>query len=121
MGVPLDAIQSVQCRPNVAEAVLWGLPFTFCCLDDVLVASPYPTFHKEHLCTVFEWLDAHGLIIHREKCTFGQAYITFLEHGMNVDSIAPSWPRWMLSGMSPPPAKHAWALFKFFSMINHYD
>ena len=71
-----NAAQTFQC---FMDQVLRGLDF---CYDyiDVLVASPSPEEHKQHLRQVFERLRHYGIIINPQKCVFGAPSVEFLGH-----------------------------------------
>jgi hypothetical protein len=53
---------------RMMDRVLAGLPFTYCYLDDLRIASPDFETHKQHLRLVFERLQQFGLVINQEKC-----------------------------------------------------
>ena len=63
--------------------------FVFVYMDDILVASRNKKEHKLHLSTLFDRLQAHGLVIKLEKCKFGVAEIDFLGHRVSKDGIRP--------------------------------
>lgn len=71
------------------NSVLQGLDFTFCYIDDILIASDTPDQHYEHVKTVFERLDKHGLTINLAKCCFGTDKLEFLGHQVSPDGIRP--------------------------------
>jgi hypothetical protein len=58
---------------RMMDRVLAGLPFTYCYLDDLRIASPDLETHKQHLRLVFERLQQFGLVINQEKCVFAVA------------------------------------------------
>lgn len=67
MGVLPDAIRPMQWGtiiPMADELSPAMAPIHLRYLGDDLVISPSPKCHEEHLCIVFECLDAHELIIH---------------------------------------------------------
>lgn len=62
------------------DRVLAGLPFTYCYLDDLRIASPDLETHKKHLRLVFERLQQYGLVINQEKCVCAVSSFEFLGH-----------------------------------------
>jgi hypothetical protein len=56
---------------RLMDSLLGNLPFAFVYLDDILVASPSAAEHQRHLAVVFSLLQANGLIVNVDKCTFG--------------------------------------------------
>jgi hypothetical protein len=61
------------------DQIFFDLPCVFVYLDDLLVTS----------CSVAEHLQANGLVINLEKCTFGQPRLEFLGHVVHADGISP--------------------------------
>ncbi len=48
-----------------------GLDFMFVYLDDVIIGSLSMSEHVQHMRTLFQRLQAAGLVINQEKCVFG--------------------------------------------------
>ncbi len=71
------------------DRVLAGLPFTYCYLDDLRVASPDLEAHKKHLRLVFERLRQYGLVINQEKCVFAVSSFEFLGHLVSAQGARP--------------------------------
>lgn len=76
-----NAAQTFQ---RFMDAVLRGLDFVFCFVDDILIASANEAEHKQHLRLVFEHLQEHGVSINAAKCTFGSPSVRYL--GYLIDS-----------------------------------
>ncbi len=55
---------------RMMDRVLTGLPFAYCYLDDLRIASPDRATHFSHLRQVFGRLRDFGLVISLEKCDF---------------------------------------------------
>ena len=90
-----NAGSSFQC---MMDRVIRGLPFVFCYLDDLRVASRSPQEHMEHLFILFQRLREFGLVINLEKCTFNVPEIEFLGHTVSACGALPlSSPMWRLS------------------------
>jgi hypothetical protein len=53
---------------RLMDRILAGLPFFFCYLDDIIIASRIKHEHLEHLRAVFTRLRDAGLVINTEKC-----------------------------------------------------
>ena len=71
------------------DRVLAELPFIFVYLDDVLVASPDHTSHRQHLREVLRRLCENGLTINPQKSIFGQEEVKFLGHLVLASGIRP--------------------------------
>lgn len=81
-----NARQTVQ---RLMHGILQGLPFTFVCIDDILIASRIPEDHLLHLRAVFQHLQDIGLIERPEKCLFGRDQLPFLGHLVSSEGISP--------------------------------
>ena len=57
------------------------LPFVFCYLDDVLIASPVQGLHLD-LRQILDLFRLHGFTINPSKCEFGKPQTTFLGHNI---------------------------------------
>ncbi len=55
---------------QMMDCVLAGLPFMYCYLDDLRIASLDLETHMQHLLLVFARLQEFGLAINCEKCVF---------------------------------------------------
>jgi hypothetical protein len=82
LQISSNAFWSSQCRQQSQWIihVLAGLPFTYCYLDDLQIASPDFKTHQLHLHLVFERLHEFGLVINPEKCVFAVASFASLSH-----------------------------------------
>ncbi len=71
---------------RLKDRVLAGLAFTFLYLDDIIIASPSMEQDVEE---VFRRLQAAGLVINFEKCTFALPEVDFLGHRVSASGFAP--------------------------------
>ena len=74
---------------RMMDRVLVNLPFSYCYLDDLRVASPDLKTHQQHLYQVFERLREFGLVINLEKCVFAVASFEFLGHVVSAEGAKP--------------------------------
>jgi hypothetical protein len=74
---------------RMVDRVLVGLPFTYCYLDDLRVASVDLETHMQHLHLVFARLREFGLVINREKCTFPVDTLELLGHQVSAQGAQP--------------------------------
>ena len=93
LRMPYGLRNSGQTFQRFMDEVLRGLQFTFCYLDDILVASASVADHMHHLRVVMSRLEQYGLLVNPSKCSFGQVSLSFLGH--HIDSY----------GMRPLPNK----------------
>ena len=58
-------------------------------MDNVLVASRNEIEHQEDLHRVLQQLEAHGLVLNKEKCVFSAAQVDYLGHMVDASSLRP--------------------------------
>ncbi len=73
------------------QRVLAGLAFAFVYLDDIIIASPSMEQHQQDVEEVFRRLQAAGLVINFEKCTFAVLEVDFLGHRVFA-RVSPPFP-----------------------------
>ena len=87
---------------RLMDKILRGLPFASTYIDDILVFSPDPIKHKEHLRQVFKYLQEAGLTPRGRKCHIGLTQVTYLGHVFSAKGMSPDprktlaiseWPR----------------------------
>jgi len=66
------------------DNALKRLNFTFCHLDDILVASSNEQEHLQHPDTLFKRLQDYKLTVNVSKCVFGVEEISFLGYSVRV-------------------------------------
>jgi hypothetical protein len=102
------------------DRVLAGLPFTYCYLDDLRVASIDLETHMQHLHLVFARLRQFGLVINREKCTFAVDTFEFLGHQVSAQGAKPLRSYVEAVEKRPPPTTVK-ELQMFLGLINFYQ
>ncbi len=73
---------------RLMDRVLAGLAFAFVYLDNIIIASPSMEQHQQDVEEVFRWLQAAGLVINFEKCTFAVPKVDFLRHQVSASGFA---------------------------------
>jgi hypothetical protein len=104
---------------RMMDCVLAGLPFTYCYLDDLRVASVDLETHMQHLHLVFARLREFGLVINREKCTFAVDTFEFLGHQVSAQGAKPLCSYVEVVEKRPPPTTVK-ELQMFLGLINFY-
>ena len=117
--MPFGLKNAAQTFQRLMDAVVRDLPFLFVYLDDILVASESRERHVQHLETLFERLQQHGLVIHPKKCQFGRATIDFLGHRVSAAGAVPLPERVEAIARFPRPVSVK-ALREFLGMVNFY-
>lgn len=99
--------------------VLYGLDFVYAFIDDLLVASPDESTHRNHLRSVLQRLEDSGITINPSKCVFGQPEVKFLGFTVNKEGIKPPVEKVAAICEYPKP-KTIEELRRFLGMINFY-
>ena len=71
------------------DQALQKLPFCYVYIDDLLIASPTPDEHTEHLRQVFQRLSDHRIVINPAKCVLGVSELDLLGHRVSANGIRP--------------------------------
>jgi hypothetical protein len=85
-GIIRHSSQTFQC---FMDSLFKDLPFVFCYLDDLIIASHTLEEHHEHLRQIFTILKENGLQINPVKCVFAAAAMEFLGHRVDQHSVRP--------------------------------
>jgi hypothetical protein len=104
---------------RMMDRVLAGLPFVYCYLDDLHVASPSLEAHRQHLRAVFERLRLFGLVINLEKCVFAVDSFEFLGHVVSAQGAKPISSYVEAVEQRPPPTTIK-ELQVFLGLVNFY-
>jgi hypothetical protein len=117
--MPFGMRNAGQTFQRLMERILAGLEFCFVYLDDILVASKDGQEHQRHLHTIFERLQANGLVLNKNKCLFAVQALDFLGHRVSAAGIAPLESRVAALRNFPQP-KTIRQLRSFLGMVNFY-
>ena len=117
--MPFGLRNAGQTFQRMMDSVLAELSFCFCYLDDVLVASPDHSSHQQHLNTVLQRLQQHGLVLNAEKCQLGVSELDYLGHHVSATGIRPIVSRVEVIEKFPKP-RTVRQMQTFLGMINFY-
>jgi hypothetical protein len=101
------------------DRVLAALAFAFIYLDDIFIASPSMKQHQQDVEEVFQRLQAVGLVINFEKCTFAIPEVDFLGHRVFASGFAPLPSKVAAIQKYPRPATVK-QLLAFLGVFNFY-
>lgn len=101
------------------DEVVQGLDFCYSYVDDILVYSKNSTEHAEHLRTIFQRLQAYGVVVNPSKCHLGLAEVVFLGYHISAGGIKP--PDERISALRDfPTPKTVQGMRRFLGMMNYY-
>ena len=118
--MPFGLRNAAQTFQRFIDEVLRGLPFCFAYIDDLLIASPDETSHKQHLHQVFQRLQDYGVQINADKSQLGVTSIEFLGHTVSPAGIAPLPSKCDSIQQFPKPSTQR-QLKQFLGMVNYYN
>ena len=117
--MPFGLRNAPQTFQRFMDIVLQGLPYVFCYIDDILIASESFDQHLIHLREVFARLNSNGLTINAAKSVFGQRDLKFLGHYVDTTGIRPTEQRVNCINEFPVPTTTK-QLRRFLGMVNFY-
>jgi hypothetical protein len=85
--MPFGLRNPAQTFQRFMDSLIKHLPFVFCYLDDLIIASHTLEEHHEHLQQIFTILQKKGLQIHPVKCVFASAPVVFLGHRVDQHGV----------------------------------
>jgi hypothetical protein len=104
--MPFGLRNAAQTFQRFMDSLFKHLPFVFCYLDDIIIASHTLEEHHEHLRQIFTILKENGLQINPVKCVFAAAAMEFLGHQVDQDGVRPLQRHVQaISDFPPPPSR----------------
>lgn len=99
--------------------IFHDLDYVVVYIDDICVASANEKQHQEHVRTVLQRLDAHGIKINFAKCQIAKNEIIFLGHKVNRHGIAPTSEKIQAINDFKKPTL-VYELRRFLAILNYY-
>ena len=117
--MPFGLKNAAQTFQRLMDKALQDLDFVYDYIDDILLASSSHQQHLQHLETLFQRLEQHGLVVNLGKCKFGMRQVTFLGHSISAAGVAPLDDKVAaVSNFKRPPTVKG--LQEFLGMVNYY-
>jgi hypothetical protein len=117
--MPFGLRNAPQTFQRFMDSLLKHLPFVFCYLDDIIIASNCLEEHIEHLRQIFTILQENGLQINPAKCVLAAAAVEFLGHIVDQDGVRPLQGHVQAISDFPPP-QDVKQLQQFLGMVSFY-
>jgi hypothetical protein len=118
--MPFGLRIAAQTFQGFIDSLFKHLPFLFCYLDDIIIASHSLEEHHEHLRQIYTFLQENGLQINPAKCVFATAAVKFLGHRVDQDVVRPLKRHVQAISDFPPPPQDVKQLQQFLGMVNFY-
>lgn len=117
--MPFGLTNAAQSFQRFMNNILRGLEFTFCYIDDILIASKTVDEHKVHLEQVLSRLQEHGLYIKPQKCNFGKDKVEYLGYLVAPEGIK-SLEHRVRAIFDYTKPKNITELRRYLGMLNFY-
>ena len=101
------------------DTVLAGIDGIFCYLDDILLCTEDVDSHLSLVETVFQRLQANGIAIALNKCTFAKESIPYLGYQVSSSGIRPLNRKVDAIQRIPPPTTQK-ELLQFLGALNYF-
>jgi len=118
--MPFGLRNAAQTFQRFMDQVLCGLDFCYTYIDNVLIASKSPDYHKVHLRLVLECFVSYGILINPVKCVLGGSDLCFLGHYVNSEGVSPLPEQVKVIRDFPQPTSLR-KLKKFLGLVNFYN
>ncbi len=117
--MPFGLHNAAKTFQHFMDSLFKHLPFVFCYLDDIIIASHTLEEHHEHLRQIFTILQENGLQINSVKCLFAAAAVEFLGHRVDQHGVRPLQRHVQTISDFPPP-QDVKQLQQFLGIVNFY-
>jgi hypothetical protein len=118
LRMPFGLRNAGQSFQRMMDQILVGVPAAYCYMDDILLASPDHSTHKD-LRMLLAALREYGLVLNIEKCSFAQSAVDFLGHRITAEGASPLESHVAAVQDFPQPAT-VQGLQGFLGMVNFY-
>ena len=85
--LPFGILSAPAMFQKVMDTILQGAPQTLCFIDDILITGTTEEEHLKNLEVVLSRLQAHGVQLKKEKCSFMKESVEYLGHRVDASGI----------------------------------
>ena len=105
MRLPFGVSSPPAVFQRIMDTMFQGIPYVICYLDHTLVTGITDAEHIRRLREVLRRLQAHGVRLSTEKCSFFQDSVEYLGHHIDGRGIHTSQKKVKAIVVAPPPHK----------------
>ena len=117
--LPFGVASAPAMFQKIMDNILQGIPNVICYLDDILITGKDDVEHLDTLSEVLARLEAQGVRIKREKCSFMQDSVEYLGHMISSEGIQ-AIPEKVKAIVDAPHPKNVTELRSFLGLLNYY-
>ena len=117
--MPFGLKYAAQAFQRLMDSVCNSLDPVFAYLDHILMASPTPQAHQQHLRQLFQRLANYELVINVAKCELACSHPDFLGHRIDKTGVTPL-PTSVEAMRNFPRPLTTKDLQRFLGMVNFY-
>ena len=117
--LPFGVASSPALFQRIMENILQGIPNVLVYIDDILVTGKSISEHLSNLGAVLKRLEAAGVKLKRDKCSFLLPSVEFLGHHISAKGIQPTEQKIEAIRNAPEP-KDITQLKSFLGAVNYY-
>ena len=117
--LPFGVASAPAVFQRAMDAILQGIPFVICYLDDILVSGRSDDEHLKNLEEVLKLLQVHGITLKKSKCNFFEKSVEYLGHRVDSQGVHTSEKKVkaILEARTP---RNVSELRSFLGMLNFY-
>ena len=104
---------------KVMDTILQGAPQALCFIDDILITGSSEEEQVKNLEEVFCRLQAHGVQLKKEKCSFMKDSVEYLGHRVDANGIHAT-PEKIAAIVNTPLPQNLQQLRSFLGLLNYY-
>ena len=102
------------------ENLLHGIPHVSVYIDDILITGESDTEHLNNLAEVLKRLEAAGMRLKRNKCSFLLPQVEYLGHQISEKGLQPTKEK-VRAIVDAPAPRNVSQLKSFLGMLNYYS
>ena len=117
--LPFGVASAPAIFQRTIESILRGIPHVCVYIDDILVTGKSQEEHLQTVDEVLSRLEAAGLRLKRDKCTFMLPSVEYLGHTISAEGLQPTTEKVRAIVEAPAP-QNVSQLRSFLGLVNYY-
>ena len=118
--LPFGVASAPSIFQRTMENLLHGIPHVSVYIDDILITGESDTEHLNNLAEVLKRLEAAGMRLKRNKCSFLLPQVEYLGHQISEKGLQPTKEK-VRAIVDAPAPRNVSQLKSFLGMLNYYS